>query len=56
MDGHGETSIPPYNFVARGIISDLTQTHLCTCLKAGHGFPPIHVMVFFFILEKQNVF
>ena len=39
-------------------LSDLTQTHCCTCLKAGPGFPPIHVhvIVFFFILEKEMSF
>jgi hypothetical protein len=39
-------------------MSDLTQAHLCTCPKPGPEFPPIqvHVIVFFFILEKEMSF
>ena len=40
-DGHGETSIPPYNFVAGGIIKDVStnknQTKLFLPLK-GYGY------------------
>ena len=37
-------------------LSDLIQTHFCTCPKAGPGFPPIHVMVFFFYIRQKMSF
>ena len=41
MDGHGETSIPPYNFVAGGIIKEVLGlqclTPLSTITQLYHG-------------------
>jgi hypothetical protein len=38
MDGHGETSIPPYNFVARGI-KICTKQGVTLKIRWGNGSP-----------------
>jgi hypothetical protein len=55
-DRYGETSIPPYNFVAGGIINSIiylftTNIETPVCIAIWHESLPIHASSFFFYID-----